>query len=297
MSGARRRAAVLAVALAAAAAAEKAAFGAQPANDAPATAAPAAAPVDTSPSAATSAAATPAPARATGGTPESLFAAGNAAYEEEHFQEAVAAYQKVLGFGISDPRVLYNLGNAWFRIGRLGPAILNYERSLRLDPSDREARDNLELCRGLIRDRVGEPELQYPIRVVKDTLEEVPAPSIAWLFLGCAWAAAAAAAAIPLARSWIGRRLSAYALVALGLVALTVGVALLYRGRQDAAPIAIVLEDRIDVRSGPGEENTILFTVHEGTRVDLHNSLERWVQVSLPNGLSGWVPATAIEKV
>jgi len=232
-----------------------------------------------------------------GRTPDDLFAAGNAAYEEERYDDAVAAYQKILGFGVGDPRVLYNLGNAWFRLGRLGPAILNYERALRLDPADREARDNLELSRGLIRDRVGEPELQYPIRVVKDTLEAVPAPSIAWLFLAFLWATAAAAGAIPLAGSWIRRRLLAYVVVALGLLALTAGAALLYRGRQDAASIAIILEDRVDVRSGPGEENTILFTVHEGTRVDLRNSLERWVQVSLPNGLSGWVPTAALEKV
>jgi len=232
-----------------------------------------------------------------GRTPDELFAAGNAAYEEERYDDAVAAYQKVLGFGVTDPRVLYNLGNAHFRLGRLGPAILNYERALRLDPSDREARDNLELSRGLIRDRVGEPELQYPIRVVKETLEAIPTPSIAWVFLVCVWAAAAAAGAIPLAGSWIRRRLLGYATVALGLLALTAGASLLYRGRQDAAPIAIVLEDRIDVRSGPGEENTILFTVHEGTRVELRNNLERWVQVSLPNGLSGWVPVAALEKV
>jgi len=232
-----------------------------------------------------------------GGTPDELFTAGNSAYEEERYADAVAAYQKILGFGVTDPRVLYNLGNAYFRLGRLGPAILNYERALRLDPSDREARDNLELSRGLIRDRVGEPELQYPIRVVKETLEAIPTPSIAWVFLACVWSVATAAGAIPLSGSWVRRRLLAYATVALSLLALTTGVSLLYRGRQDAAPIAIVLEDRIDVRSGPGEENTILFTVHEGTRLDLRNSLERWVQVSLPNGLSGWVPVAALEKV
>jgi tetratricopeptide (TPR) repeat protein len=232
-----------------------------------------------------------------GNTPDALFAAGNTAYGEERYNEAVEAYQKVLGFGISDPRVLYNLGNSWFRLGRLGPAILNYERALRLDPADRETRDNLQLSRGLIRDRVGEPELQYPIRLVRDTLDSVPTTTIAWVFLGFLWGTAAVAGAIPLAGTWIGRRILAYAVVAIGLLALTTGVALLYRGRQDVAPIAIVLEDRIDVRSGPGEENTILFTVHEGTRVDLRNSLDQWVQVSLPNGLSGWVPATSLEKV
>jgi tetratricopeptide (TPR) repeat protein len=231
------------------------------------------------------------------GAPGALFIDGNRAYEEEHYDQAVAAYQKILGYGILDPRVLYNLGNAQFRLGRLGPAILCYERALRLDPADSDARENLALARGLIRDRVGEPELQYPIRVVKDALETIPTPSIAWVFLAFWFVTALVLAAVPLPSSWIRRRLLAAAALALGLCSLTAGAALLYRGRQDAAPIAIVLEDRIDVRSGPGEENTVLFTVHEGTRLDLRNNLDRWVQVSLPNGLSGWVPVAAIEKV
>ena len=238
------------------------------------------------------------PAGAAGtGEAERQFTAGNAAYDARRYDEAVAAYEKVLGAGYADPRVLYNLGNAEYRLGHLGLAILAWERSIRLDPSDEDTRANLELARGQIRDRVGEPELQYPIRVVKETLEAIPAGTIAWVFLALYAGAAGGFGAAIVARDWFRRRLLVYAAAALSLGALCGGAALLSRGRMDAAPAAVVLVEKVDVRSGPGEENTILFTVHEGTRMDLGNRLDLWVQVSLPNGLTGWVPATSVEKV
>ncbi len=71
-------------------------------------------------------------------TPKELFDAGNGAYEQGRFQDAAAAYEKILGYGVGDPRVLYNLANAYFKMGKLGAAILHYERALRLDPSPKQ---------------------------------------------------------------------------------------------------------------------------------------------------------------
>ena len=119
-----------------------------------------------------------------------------------------------------------------------------------------------------------------------------PAASIAWVFLGFYVTAAGAFGLAIVSRDWVRRRLLIYCAAALTLGGLCAGTALLYRARQDAAAIAIVLVDRIDVRSGPGDENTILFTVHEGTRVEVRHRLDLWIQVGLPNGLSGWVPST-----
>ena len=239
--------------------------------------------------------ATAAPARAA--TPASLFEDGNAAYKAGHFDQAVAAYQEILAYGIVDPRVLYNLGNAYFKTGKIGQAIVQYERALRLAPSDQEIRDNLELARGQIHDRPPEPELQYPIRVARDTLEMLPSGPLTATFLVLWFAATGFAGAVPLVRAWDRRRILALAATAFGLLALTAGAAVAYQVRMEEAAVAIILPDKVDVRSGPGEENTVLFTVHEGTRMELGNRLDTWVQVSLPTGLSGWVPASSVEKV
>jgi tetratricopeptide (TPR) repeat protein len=229
--------------------------------------------------------------------PQSLFERAAGDYKEGHYDEASKGYEAILAQGIEDPRVHYNLANAYFKLGRLGPAILQYERALRLDPTDTEARDNLVLARGLLRDKVTEPEMQYPVRVLKETLDTVPPGAMAAAFLVFWIAAWGLAGCVPLTAAWVRRRLLGYAALALGLVAVTFGVALVYQMRQESAFIGIVMADRVDVRSGPGEENTVLFTVHEGTRMELRHTLEAWTQVSLPNGLSGWVPKSAVEKV
>lgn len=229
--------------------------------------------------------------------PQALFDRAGAAYREGKFDEAAKGYEAILDQGVHDPRVHYNLANAYFKQGRLGPAILEYERSLRLDPSDDEARDNLALARGLLRDKVTEPEMQYPVRVVKETIETMPSGILAVGFLVFWFGAWGSMGLLPLTASWVRRRLLGYGALALGLVALTFGAALLYQARQVSAGIGIVMADRVDVRSGPGEENTVLFTVHEGTRMELRHSVEAWTQVSLPNGLSGWVPAGSVAKV
>ncbi len=237
------------------------------------------------------------PAVVRAASPEELFQAGKSAYDDGRYDEAVAAYRQILALRIEDPRVLFNLGNACFKQGRLGPAILNYERALRLDPGDREVLSNLDLARGQIRDRVAEPELQYPIRVVKDTIDATPPDPLAWIFLCFYFAAAACMGGAIVTSSWVRRRLLFYAALLLGLVVMTSGVALTYKHRQASADVAIVMQDKLDVRSGPGDENTVLFTVHEGTRLEMRNRLDPWIQVSLPNGLSGWVPSGAVEKV
>lgn len=231
------------------------------------------------------------------GAPEILFDKGNTAFEDGKYDEAVTAYEKILDAGIKDPRVLYNLGNAYFKLGRLGDAILQYERALRMNPGDRETRDNLTLALGRIRDRVTEPELQYPIRVVKESIERLPPDPLAIAFLLLYALTAGLLGGLIVSRSWGTRRLFGYAALLMGLLASTSGAALLYKAREASSEMAIVMKDKVDVRSGPGDENTILFTVHEGTRMELHNRLEPWMQVSLPNGLSGWVPASAVEKV
>lgn len=237
------------------------------------------------------------PVAAHAASPEELFQSGKSAYDNGQYDEAIAAYRQILALRIEDPRVLFNLGNACFKQGRLGPAILSYERALRLDPGDHEVLSNLDLARGQIRDRVAEPDLQYPIRVVKETIDATPPDLLAWIFLSFYFAAAASLGGAIVTSSWVRRRLLFYGALLLGLFVLTSGVALTYKHREASADVAIVMQDKLDVRSGPGEENTVLFTVHEGTRLETRNRLESWIQVSLPNGLSGWVPAAAVEKV
>jgi tetratricopeptide (TPR) repeat protein len=230
-------------------------------------------------------------------TSKDLFEGGNSAYEQGRFQDAAAAYEKVVAYGVADPRVLYNLGNSYFKLGKLGSAILCYERALRLDSSDQDARFNLEFARGLIRDRIQEPEIPYPVKALKDVLDTLPLELVGLVFLCIYYLAASLLGALLLVTGAVRRRVLGYGAAAAGLCAILAAGILYYKIEDRASAHAIVMTDRVDVLSGPSSDNTILFTVHEGTRLELRNWRDGWYQVSLPNAMSGWVPSESVERV
>lgn len=230
-------------------------------------------------------------------TPDELFGAANSAYEAGDYDAAIAGYEKILAYGLHDPRVHYNLGNAFFRSGRLGAAILHYERALKLDPGDLEARENLELARSQIRDRTAGPELQFPLLALRDLVDGLSLNGITLLFFVFYLPTAALIGAIPLSGDQVRRRVFGYAAAVLGLCTLVAIAGLGYKISDVTTERAIVMQERVDVLAGPGEDNTVLYTVHEGTRLDVRNRLEGWLQISLPDAGAGWIPSTAAEQV
>ena len=83
---------------------------------------------------------------------------GTALYRQGKFREATRAFQVSL-LRHSEPTedilnrssILYNLGNAQFKVGDLTGAIASYEQVLRLDPQDANAQHNLALALQLLR--------------------------------------------------------------------------------------------------------------------------------------------------
>src|SRR5205823_4981094 len=62
-------------------------------------------------------------------------------------QEAADGYESLVQSGQWNANLFYDLGNAYYRLGNFGKAILNYERALALDPRHPEADANLRLAR------------------------------------------------------------------------------------------------------------------------------------------------------
>ena len=56
----------------------------------------------------------------------------------------------------------------------------------------------------------------------------------------------------------------------------------------------VIVEQNVDVRSGPGKENITVVTVHEGIVVQVRSESNGWYQISLPNGWSGWLPGSSV---
>jgi tetratricopeptide (TPR) repeat protein len=230
---------------------------------------------------------------ASAASPEELFERGNAAYADGRYAEAVDAYREVLRYRIRDARVEYNLGNALFRTGRLGEAILHFERAHRMAPTDPDIEANLEFARSARFDRVELPEVHPVVRWTRELQDRIGPAGHAWALVALAWITAFFLF-LRLARPGSWNAAAGWSLAGLVLVAALVAASwwATYQ-RLDGRRLAVILRPAVEVLAGPGENNPTLFTVHEGLTLEVRSERERWIQVSLPNGLNGWIPVDA----
>lgn len=77
----------------------------------------------------------------------SRFQEANAAYSRNDFTGAIRIYEELLQDHGYSAGVLYNLANSYAQEGKVGKAVLNYERALQLSPNDSDIIGNLQLVR------------------------------------------------------------------------------------------------------------------------------------------------------
>jgi tetratricopeptide (TPR) repeat protein len=223
-------------------------------------------------------------------SPESLLDQGNAAYARGDFAAAESDYQRILDLGVRNSRVYYNLANTCFRQNQIGRSILFYEKALRLDPADPDARENLRYASQRIRDKIAEDPTPFAIALVQKGLRVVSLELVTRIFLGVYLAAMLAASVAIVTR---GKRVSATAAILSAslffLSLLCGGWMVLQDHARNARDEAVVLADKLEVYSGPGSENTLLASVHEGTKVRIHSQRGDWTQVTIPDGRAGWL--------
>ena len=72
------------------------------------------------------------------------------AYQAGDYKTAIRIWEEERDTKGVSTELFYNLGNAYAKSGNQGGAVLNYEKALRIDPSDSRARNNLRYTDNLV---------------------------------------------------------------------------------------------------------------------------------------------------
>ena len=228
---------------------------------------------------------------ASNGDPERIFNEGNKAYQSGNYLSAEKLYRSILDSGMESGRLYYNLGNACFKQKHLGEAIFYWEKARQMLPTDEEIRENLELARLMLVDRIEPPRSPILARFLAGIsgaltiTQDHRITAILFILLNVLFIIY-----LRLKNPRITFRVLIGGIV-LGFVFLIFASSLfwkMYDGKYRKE--GIVIEQKVDVRSGPGQENITVFTIHEGIKIRIHESSNGWQQISLPNGWSGWIP-------
>lgn len=218
------------------------------------------------------------------------FIAGLEAYKAGDFQKAIDVFESLADSGVVNGQLYYDLGNAYLKSDRLGPALLWYERANRLIPGDPDLQFNLTYARSLTKDAVDEsgPSLVRIFFFWKYQLSHrtviVLAIVSSFLFWG-----------IVAARLVTGRRRLARAAILAAIPALIFTLTAMFNFYEAAhTRHGVVLPEEIAVRSGLDKGTTQLFSLHAGARVTIVKALKDHYQIRFSADKIGWVAQDAV---
>ncbi len=220
------------------------------------------------------------------------FSEANKAFESGEFSDAVTAYESVIESGNAAPDVLFNLGNARYRLDERGKAALAWRRALALEPTHTESRQNL----GFLKRKTGllEFERKYPSiegKFSENTLVTALTVfawslllSLAVLFFLRPKATATALLVMAAVIGLAGAGLSGFALAA-------------HWSNAPNPSLAVVTSESARAFTEPARSADDVISLPPGSEVRVVSSRGSWTYVDIPGDLRGWVESSNIERV
>lgn len=229
---------------------------------------------------------------------DSLIRVANKHYADNEYNSAAMIYQSLIDEGYKSFGIYYNLGNAYYRMNNYARAILNYERALQLNPSDNDIQFNLELAKAHIVDEI-DVIPQFFLKRWLSTLTNKFGPNI-WAYVSIV--SFVLFLLLFLIYLFSGKILLKQIAFYLSLLLFVISISGYYFSAQSKKILsqhnhAIILSASVTVKSSPNDYGTNLFILHEGTKIELLDSIGQWNEIRISNGNKGWIPNDAFERI
>lgn len=225
-------------------------------------------------------------------------ALADSAYSAGEYATAIDLYERLLIDGESAV-LYYNLGNAYYKVDDMSHAILNYERALRLNPSDKDVRFNLDLARSKTIDRVNDRVDIFFVRWFRSLTSLLSLDGWARVAIVTFLLFLFAVALFVFGRKRSLRKTSLIlALILLFLTVCSNGIGYGQKRRLNNRTEAIVMDPSVVVRSTPSPSGTELFVLHEGRKVTItDDAMQAWKQIALEDGNVGWIETKSLTVI
>lgn len=232
----------------------------------------------------------------------------DSAYNAGNYEDAVRFYEQAMNEDGVSSTLYYNLGNAQYRTGDIPSAIISYNRALRLNPNNEDARENLRFVNTKIADK----------QIDERSLTQKVADNVVYFFRADHWAILTLICFIALLCTIAGylfltgvgmRKFSFFG--AIFFLAMTVLSGIVsYRAAKavEEHKYAIITLPSVQLSTTPREpqgKNEEAALLHSGSKVLVVDSVRiatdtvspKWYEVEFRQGKRAWINAKKLEVI
>ncbi len=221
---------------------------------------------------------------------EKTFQQGNEYFRQKQYDKAIESYQQLVSSGYEGTALYYNLGNAYYREGKIGYAILYYEKALKLSPGDEDIKHNIALAN---------------LKTI-DKLESLPKfflfewwEGLLALFNASEWTMVTyifyLLLIISIAFYFYSRNSFQQKVVLISgftsfiLLVLSSTLLVIKLNKELNIKNGVVIENTVNVKLSPDTGSNDAFIIHEGLKVRLEDEVDNWIKIRLEDGKVGWI--------
>lgn len=229
---------------------------------------------------------------------QNAFEQGNQYYQKENFQAAISSYESIINSGKESADVYFNLGNCYYKLHKVGPAVYNYEKALLLNPNDQEIKTNLDFARKMAIDDIKIiPKVGFH-KLIQDFTSTYYYDTWAWIAVALALVFFLFFLGYYFSGTTLKKRIffTGMFVILLGIT-LSVSAGIFERNRLENEKPAIVFAETAAVKSEPKTSSPDAFILHEGTKVHILESIANWKKIELTDETTGWIESSAIKEI
>ena len=229
--------------------------------------------------------------------PNRLFYEANAYYEKRDYSKAIEDYIGILDLGIESGNIYYNAGNGFFKLSKLGYAILCYEKAARIIPEDSDLKSNLAYAKSMVEDSSLQAEPStFIIKAMESPFRDL---NLAKLFLLALvlYILAVTILSVNLINPAFAKK-SAFLSFAIIVIFIVTGIVLALRYYdEEIMKYGIVIQKEAECKYEPIEQSTTYYKIHEGEKAAVLKTRNDWRQIKRVDGKISWVKREAVEEI
>lgn len=221
---------------------------------------------------------------------DKLFNKGNSLFMRGDYASSIQIFEQLHKKGISNPNLYCNLGNAYLKAGKLGNAMLSYERGLKLTPFD----DRLIHNRDLLYSQINiKPDSYNHFNGISDIiLIKTASYILLTALILCLASALFFVTYLKFHRPVFNSAYRYLLFLSIPVIIFCISFLMILTNSEYG-----IIKKNIISKAGPASTAKNTFQLVEGEKVLILNSFNGWYKLKKYTGEMAWVPTNVLANI